>query len=128
MNLTKELIKQAQEIVAAGKNVWVVADGDKVISVHHSRDKAKEAGGGKVSKFEGALEIVKEVVREKKQPKEQKEKKITKRQMALELLANAEDKTRGAMVKLFGEKLGMSTAMASTYYYTMKSIVEGNNA
>ena len=49
-----------------------------------------------------------------------KEKKVTKMDTARELYAKAKDKSRGAMIKVFGKELGLSPAAASTYYYTVK--------
>lgn len=134
---TQQQFQAAQSILASGKNVWLITDEDKVIDVYASRDKAKEAKLGRVVKFEGKFDDV-EIIEKKaevkqkaeKKVKEVKEKKISKRQLAIDILNESQDKTRGAIIKLYAEKLGMSSAMASTYYYTAKEAVEaqGTNA
>lgn len=130
---TQQQFQAAQAILASGKNVWLVTDADKVIDVQASRDKAKEAKLGRVVKFEGKLDdvqIVETKQKAEKKVKEVKEKKTSKRQMAVDILIASEDKSRGAIIKLYAEKLGMSSAMASTYYYTAKELIEaqGTNA
>lgn len=49
-----------------------------------------------------------------------KAKKASKMDQARELYAKASDKSRKAMIELFGKKLGLSAAAASTYFYTVK--------
>ena len=48
------------------------------------------------------------------------EKKASKADQARELFQAAEDKSRGAMIKVFMEKLGFSKAAASTYFYNVR--------
>lgn len=58
-----------------------------------------------------------------KAPKAEKpavEKKVSKVDQARELFQAAEDKSRGAMIKVFMEKLGFSKAAASTYFYNIR--------
>ena len=58
-----------------------------------------------------------------KAPKAEKpavEKKVSKADQARELFQAAEDKSRGAMIKVFMEKLGFSKAAASTYFYNIR--------
>ena len=52
-----------------------------------------------------------------KAPKAQKESKMDK---ARDLYQAASDKSRKAMIEVFGKELGMSKAAASTYFYTVK--------
>ena len=54
-------------------------------------------------------------------PKQAKAKAETKADIARKLYAEATDKSRGAMIKVFQDKLGMSKAAASTYFYNIKS-------
>lgn len=55
-------------------------------------------------------------------PKAEKATKgASKADQARELYAKAKDKSRAAMIAVFQEKLGMSKAAASTYYYNVKS-------
>jgi len=49
-----------------------------------------------------------------------KAKKVTKMDQARELYIKAKDKSRGAMIEVFGSELGLSKAAASTYFYTVK--------
>lgn len=55
-----------------------------------------------------------------KQPKAKKAKGASKMDRARELYTKAKDKSRGAMIAVFGKELGLSKAAASTYYYTVK--------
>lgn len=55
-----------------------------------------------------------------KAEKAPKAKKASKMDQARELYAKASDKSRKAMIELFGKKLGLSPAAASTYFYTVK--------
>ena len=55
-----------------------------------------------------------------KAPAAPKEKKVSKMDRARELYAEATDKSRKAMIEVFGKELGLSAAAASTYYYTVK--------
>lgn len=48
-------------------------------------------------------------------------KKVSKMDRARELYAAATDKSRSAMIEVFGKELGLSKAAASTYFYTVKS-------
>lgn len=48
-------------------------------------------------------------------------KKASKVDQARELYLNAKDQSRAAMIAVFQEKLGMSKAMASTYFYSCKA-------
>lgn len=50
-----------------------------------------------------------------------KDKKVSKMDQARELYANATDKSRKAMIEVFGKELGLSAAAASTYFYNVKS-------
>lgn len=63
---------------------------------------------------------VKAKVAKPKAVKAVKEKKVSKVDQARELYEAAEDKSRGAVIAVFMEKLGMSKAAASTYYYNIK--------
>jgi hypothetical protein len=55
-------------------------------------------------------------------PKKEKVAKATsKMARARELYEAAEDKSRKAMIEVFGKELGLSVAGASTYYYNVKS-------
>lgn len=56
-----------------------------------------------------------------KAEKAPKAKKASKMDQARELYAKASDKSRKAMIELFGKKLGLSPAAASTYFYTVKN-------
>ena len=56
-----------------------------------------------------------------KAAKPAKAKKDTKVDQARALYEAASDKSRKAMIEVFGKKLGMSKAAASTYYYMVKS-------
>ena len=61
------------------------------------------------------------VAKAPKAPKEAKAPRTeTKADIARRLFAEAEDKSRGAMIKVFMEQLGMSKAAASTYFYNVK--------
>ena len=60
------------------------------------------------------------VAKAPKAPKEKAPRAETKADVARQLFADAEDKSRGAMIKVFMEKLGMSKAAASTYFYNVK--------
>lgn len=55
-----------------------------------------------------------------KAPKAPKAKKVSKMDRARELYAAATDKSRAAMIEVFGKELGLSKAAASTYYYSVK--------
>lgn len=63
---------------------------------------------------------VKAKVAKVKAEKPAKEKKASKVDQARELYNAAADKSRGAVIAIFQEKLGMSKAAASTYYYNIK--------
>ena len=82
--------------------------------------------GKKVSVTEaGATEAtpVKEKAKKVAKPKAEKVEKAkteSKADKARELYASAKDKSRAAMIALFQEKLGMSKAAASTYFYNVK--------
>lgn len=60
------------------------------------------------------------VAKAPKAPKAPKVKKVTKMDQARELYAAASDKSRKAMIEVFGKELGLSAAAASTYFYTVK--------
>lgn len=47
--------------------------------------------------------------------------KNTKMSRARELYNASSDKSRAAMIQLFGKELGLSKAAASTYFYTVKA-------
>lgn len=67
------------------------------------------------------VKAVKEKTKKVAKPKAEKAPKAeSKADIARKLYAEAEDKSRAAMIALFQEKLGMSKAAASTYYYNVK--------
>ena len=55
-----------------------------------------------------------------KAPKPVKAKSPSKMDRARELYTSATDKSRSAMIAVFGKELGLSKAAASTYYYSVK--------
>lgn len=72
-----------------------------------------EAGAG--------AELTKAVKAKVAKPKAEKAPKAeSKADQARAMYLAAEDKSRAAMIVLFQEKLGMSKAAASTYYYNVK--------
>lgn len=54
-------------------------------------------------------------------PKAETEKKVSKVDLARELYNQSENKTRAVVIVMFMDKLGMSKAMASTYFYSCKA-------
>ena len=60
------------------------------------------------------------VSKPKKVKAEKPQKAESKVDIARKLYAAAEDKSRGAMIQVFMDQLGMSKAAASTYYYNVK--------
>lgn len=56
-----------------------------------------------------------------KPKKETPVKAESKMSKARALYESAQDKSRKAMIEMFGKELGMSVAAASTYFYTVKS-------
>lgn len=60
------------------------------------------------------------VAKAPKAPKDPAEKKVSKMDQARDLYAEATDKSRKAMIAVFMDKIGLSTAAASTYYYSCK--------
>ena len=60
---------------------------------------------------------IKKAVSKQKPAKEPKQTKMT---LARQLYIAAADKSRSAMIEVFGKELGLSKAAASTYYYTVK--------
>lgn len=56
----------------------------------------------------------------KKVAKPKDEKAASKVDLAKALYAKSKDQSRGAMIKVFMEQLGMGKAAASTYYYNIK--------
>lgn len=78
--------------------------------------KRTEAGTGK-----DLAEAVKAKTKKVAKPKAEKAPKAeSKADIARKLYAEATDQSRGAMIKVFMEQLGMSKAAASTYYYNVK--------
>jgi hypothetical protein len=77
---------------------------------------------GKVkSVTEAGSDLVKAVKTKVAKPKADKAPKAeSKADQARAMFLAAEDKSRGAMIALFQEKLGMSKAAASTYFYNVK--------
>ena len=58
--------------------------------------------------------------KQSKPAKDPAEKKASKMDAARELFVNAEDKSRKTIIDRFVSELGMSKAMASTYFYAVK--------
>lgn len=83
-------------------------------------DTAKLAKAVKVMTAKPAKAKPAKVAKAPKQPKAAAPKKVTKMDQARELYAAASDKSRKAMIEVFGKELGLSTAAASTYFYTVK--------
>lgn len=78
--------------------------------------KRTEAGTGN-----DLTEAVKAKTKKAAKPKAEKAPKAeSKADIARKLYAEAKDQSRGAMIKVFMDKLGMSKAAASTYYYNVK--------
>ena len=68
-----------------------------------------------------ATELTKAVKEKVAKPKKEKATKTeSKVDIARKLYTEASDKSRGAMIKVFMDNLGMSKAAASTYYYNVK--------
>lgn len=66
---------------------------------------------------ETTLSKVKRAATKQKPAKAPKESKMAR---ARDLYVAATDKSRGAMIQVFGKELGLSKAAASTYFYTVK--------
>lgn len=76
-----------------------------------------------VTEADGSAELTKAVKAKVAKPKAEKpvkEKKASKVDLARELYEQSEDKSRAAMIAIFMDKLGMSKAAASTYFYNIK--------
>lgn len=99
---------------------------ESVIKTFQISTASTEADAEEVSDTEKLATAVKaktakpKAVKPAKAPKAPKEAKVTKMDRARELYAAASDKSRKAMIDVFGKELGLSAAAASTYYYTVK--------
>ena len=81
-----------------------------------------EGEAPKIEKISKKKEKKPTEVKAKKEPKvkEVKEKVISKAELARQIYANAEDKSRKVVTELFIKELGLTAAGASTYYQNCK--------
>lgn len=92
-------------------------DGLRTTVVEMGKVKSVTEAGSETAELTKA---VKAKVAKVKSEKPTKEKKVSKVDQARDLYNAAADKSRGAVIAIFMEKLGMSKAAASTYYYNIK--------
>ena len=120
--LVQKYPAEQSRIYAMGKlvngTVEVTTDSDEDESTE--TDTSKLAKAVKVKTAKPAKAKPAKVAKAPKQPKAAAPKKVTKMDQARELYAAASDKSRKAMIEVFGKELGLSTAAASTYFYTVK--------
>lgn len=86
------------------------------VSLTETTDDAPATGN--TAKLKSAVKA--KVAKQPKAAKAPKATKVSKVDQARELFAKATDQSRGAMIAIFMDKLGMSKAAASTYYYNIK--------
>lgn len=97
--------------------------GEVTLTVDPSKYGVTTVEMGKVVKRTeaGKSDLAEAVKAKTAKPKAEKAPKAeSKVDIARKLYASSKDQSRGAMIKVFMDKLGMSKAAASTYYYNIK--------